>query len=237
MGEDFADLAALAFLEGDFDLGVGGLFLVGLMAQEFYGLGADEFGEVGDFGSVGCDGGRGFFVSAVDDLMDAAHFFVGEFAFECDVIAGLYAVHGVGEALREFAVVGDEHQACGVDVEAADGEEASGDGVWDFDQVHDGGASFGVAGGGDDLAGLVEDDVGFFEEGFAFGYVGEGVFFAAGIFAGDVADFFGAFGAGEHFAADFDVVDEGVDPGGECGDFLTVHAYEAFGDELFAESA
>jgi len=65
------------------------------------------------------------------------------------------AVARVGEAVGEFAVVGEEEEACGVVVEAADGEELRLGRV--ADEVEDGaavGAGL-VLGGGEGSGGLV----------------------------------------------------------------------------------
>jgi hypothetical protein len=65
-------------------------------------------------------------------------------------------VAGVGEAIGEVAVVGDEEQALGVGVEATGGVEA----LFDVpQQIEDGGAAAMVYDGGKGAAGLVEEEV------------------------------------------------------------------------------
>ncbi len=80
----------------------------------------------------------------------------GDFPFELDEIAFGDLAAGVQESRGELAVVGQEQRAAGLEVEASDRVEACLDAR---DEVGDGGAPLGVAGRGDDRAGLVHDDV------------------------------------------------------------------------------
>lgn len=63
---------------------------------------------------------------------------------------------GIGELLGEGAVVGEKEKAFGGVVEAADGIDARGEVT---EKLQDGGAAFGVAGGGDVAFRLVEHEI------------------------------------------------------------------------------
>ena len=128
---------------------------------------------------------------------------VGGFAADFDEVGFFDAGGGAGEGVGEFAVVGHEEEAFAGVVEAADGEDA----LASFEEVGDGGAVFGIAGGGDVALGLVEDEVA------------------------------GTLGAVEELAVDADVVVGGVGFGAELGDGLAVDLDASGGDQLFGFAA
>jgi len=89
----------------------------------------------------GAEAGEGFFVGAAADFDEV---------FFGDVRAGF------GEFLGEGAVVGEEEEAFAGVVEAADRVDAFGE--W-TEELHYGGAAFGIADGGDVAFGFVEHEV------------------------------------------------------------------------------
>jgi len=70
---------------------------------------------------------------AADDLVEVTF---RENLVEDDVVDLLYFVGGVGEFLREIAIVGEEEDTGGVAIQATDGEDAFGGGV--LDEMQDG---------------------------------------------------------------------------------------------------
>jgi len=74
-------------------------------------------------------------------------------AGDFDVIGLGHVGRGFGEPLGERAVIGDKKKAFTRVVEAADRIEAFG---LVAEELHDGGASLGIAGGGDVVSGLVQ---------------------------------------------------------------------------------
>ena len=113
----------------------------------------------------------------------------GGLAGDLDEVSFFYAGGGLGEAVGQLAVVGDDEQAFAHVVEAADGVEAL---LHLVEELHHRGAAFGVLDGGDEAAGLVEDEVAV------------------------------ALGALEQLAVDADVVAGGVGLGAQHGDHLAV---------------
>ena len=89
---------------------------------------------------------------AVAELVDRR---LGRFAADFDEVGFFDAGGGTGEGVGEVAVVGHEQEAFAGVIEAADGEDA----LAGFEEVRDGGAVFGVAGGGDVAFWFVEDVV------------------------------------------------------------------------------
>ena len=183
--EHAADLAVAALDEGDFVPGVGGLFVEA------------------DFG------GRGFYaavviesdVNAVAEALEG--FFVGAAADFHQIFFGDVGA-GFGEFLREGAIVGEEEEAFAGVVEAANGIDAFGERA---EELHDGGAAFRIADGGDVAFGLVEHEI---EE---------------------------ALGRLDGFAVDGDGVGVGIGFGAEFGDDLAVEGDAAGGDDFFGFAA
>lgn len=66
------------------------------------------------------------------------------------------AIAGMGESLRQVAIVGDDQQAGGIFVESSDGEQA---GAIAGKQVEDAAATFGIVSGAEETGGLVEHEV------------------------------------------------------------------------------
>lgn len=132
--EHAADLAVAAFDESDFVPGVGGVFVeTNFGGRGFYATVVVE----GDVDAV-AEAGKGFFVRAAADF---------DQVFFGDVGAGF------GQFLGQGAVVGQEQEAFARVVKAADGVDALGERA---DELHYGGAAFGIADGGDVAFGLVE---------------------------------------------------------------------------------
>ena len=100
-GEQAADFAVAAFVEHHFQNR--GLFAAG--------LDSDVFDVRESFGQV-------------DAAMELAEDFVFDLAGDLDVVNLFDAVPRMGEAVGQFAVVGDEDQAFGCHVEPADAEHA-----------------------------------------------------------------------------------------------------------------
>ena len=111
---------------------------------------------------------------------------------------------GFGEFLSQGAVVGEEEEAFAGVVKAADGIDAFRE--W-AEKLHDGGAAFGIADGGDVAFGLVEHEVD------------------------------GALGGLDGFAVDEDGVGVGIGFGAEFGDDLAVEGDAAGGDDFFGLAA
>lgn len=113
------------------------------------GVGVDE-GDFGGGSALTFDGDAGGEAAEI--------FFVGD-AGDGDLVFLLDAVAGVGEAEGEVAVAGEEDEAGGVFIEAADGSKvAQGWGQ----ELGDDGTTALVGGGGDVALGFVEDDGDFF---------------------------------------------------------------------------
>jgi len=186
--EHAADLTVAAFDEGDFVPGVGGVFVeLDFGGRGFYAAIVVE----GDVDAT-AEASEGFFVGTATDLDEI---------FFGDVGAGF------GEFLGEGAVVGEEEKAFARVVEAPDGIDTFRERA---EELHDGGAAFGVADGGDVAFGFVEHEIEKALGGFdGFAVDGDGVGFGIGFGAefgddlaveGDAAgrdDFFG-FAAGGH---------------------------------------
>jgi len=180
-----ADLAVAAFDEGDFVPGVGSVFVeADFGGRGFYAAVVVE-GDV----DTGAEASEGLFVGAAADFDEI---------FFGDVGAGL------GEFLGEGAVVGEEEEAFAGVIEAADGIDAFRERA---EELHYGGAAFGVADGGDVAFGFVEHEI---EE---------------------------ALGGLDRFAVDADGVRVGIAFGAEFGDDLAVEGDAAGGDDLFGFAA
>jgi len=130
--------------------------------------------------------------------------FVGDDAFDGDVIFLGDFVAGVGDVLGEFAVVGEDDQAGGFGIESSDGEDAWV--VGEANEFDDVGSALGVVAGGDDAAGFVEHDV----NEPALDALADGL------------------------SVDGDAIVDGVDPCGEGSDGFAVDGDAALGDEEFA---
>ena len=113
----------------------------------------------------------------------------GGLAGDLDQVGLFHAGGGLGEAVGQLAVVGDHEQALAHVVQAADGVEAL---LHLVEELHHRGAALGVLDGGDEAAGLVEDEVAV------------------------------ALGALEQLAVHADVVAGGVGLGAQHGDDLAV---------------
>ena len=111
---------------------------------------------------------------------------------------------GFGELLGESAVVCEEEESFGGVVEAADGIDARGKIA---EELHDGGAAFRVAGGGDVAFRFVEHEID------------------------------GSLGGLDGFAVDGDGVGGGVGFSAECGDDFAVDGDAAGEDEFFGFAA
>ena len=183
--EHAADLAIAAFDQGDFVPGVGGVFV----ELDFGGRGFYAAVVVESDVDAGAEAGEGFFVGAAADFDEV---------FFGDVRAGF------GEFLGERAVVGEKEETFAGVVEAADGIDAFGERA---EELHDGGAAFGVADGGDVAFGLVKHEV---EE---------------------------ALGGLDGFAVNGDGVGVGIGFGAEFGDDLAVEGDAAGGDDFFGFAA
>jgi len=183
--EHAADLAVAAFDEGDFVPGVGGVFV-----------------EL-DFG------GRGFYAAVVverdvDATAESSEgFFVGAAADFHQIFFGDVGA-GFGEFLGEGAVVGEEEEAFAGVVEAAHGIDTFRERA---EKLHDGGAAFGIADGGDVAFGLVEHEINRALSGL------------------------------DGFAVDGDGIGVGIGFGAEFGDDLAVEGDAAGGDDFFGFAA
>jgi len=183
--EHAADLAVAAFDESDFVPGIGSVFV------------ETDFGGGGFYPTVvlegdvdaGAQASEGFFVGAGADFDEI---------FFGDVRAGF------GEFLSEGAVVGEEEEAFAGVVEPTDGIDAFGERA---EELHHGGAAFGVADGGDVAFGFVEHEI---EE---------------------------ALGGLDGLAVDADGVRVGIGFGAEFGDDLAVEGDAAGGDDFFGFAA
>ncbi|MDI1290777.1 MAG: hypothetical protein PSX37_12615 [bacterium] len=194
--QNFADLAVAGFADCDFEQRAAGfaaenhdlLHRLGIgRARHRAGIGIARPGHT-EFGADGIDEG-------IIDL-----------TFDRSVVRLDDAETGVREAMGEIAVVGQEHQAGGVEVEPTDGEEAGLGGV--VHQIHDRAAFHaGFVGGGHERAlGLVEHDV-------------------------EVP-----LGLGDAAAIDRDVIDPVGDEDGEFRDDLTIDGDAAGLDHLLAHA-
>jgi len=132
--EHAADLAIAAFDEGDLVPGI----LDVLEEADFCGREFDAALVVKSNGD------------AVAEFLDGG--FVG-LAADFDVISFGNVGAGLGEFLGEGAVVGEEEETFASVVEAADGVDAFGEMA---EELHNSGAAFGIAGGGDVAFGLVQ---------------------------------------------------------------------------------
>jgi hypothetical protein len=113
---------------------------------------------------------------------------------------GLRDVRGrSSQLLHQVAVIGEQQESLGVEIEAPDGEDALADIA---NEIHDGGAAFGIADRGHELPGLVEHDV-------------------------DML-----LGALDAFAVDADIVGLKVGFRAERGYGFTVNGYTSASDEL-----
>jgi hypothetical protein len=154
-------------------------------------------------------GGRGFYSavvveSDVDAGAEASEgFFVGAAADFDEIFFGNVGA-GFGEFLGEGAVVGEEEEAFAGVVEAAYGIDAFGERA---EELHYGGAAFGIADSGDVAFGFVEHEV---EE--ALGWL-------------------------DGFAVDADGVGVGIGFGAEFGDDLAVEGDAAGGDDFLGFAA
>jgi hypothetical protein len=183
--EHAADLAVATFDESDFIPGVGGVFVETDL------------------------GGRGFYPAViVEGDMDAVTqalegFFVGAAADFDEIFFGDVRT-GFGEFLGEGAVVGEEEKAFAGVVEAANGIDAR----WErAEELHDGGAAFGIADGGDVTFGLVKHEIDWALSGL------------------------------DGFAVDEDGVCLGIGFGAEFGDNLAVKRDAAGGNDFFGFAA
>jgi len=79
----------------------------------------------------------------------------------------------MGELVCQAAVVGEDNQASGVDIQASDGEDSTGRG----DQVNSLFSSAGVGIGADDVFGFVQKEIDFPVEADVFTVYGDPVFF------------------------------------------------------------
>ena len=122
----------------------------------------------------------------------------GEGFVEGDVVDLSYLMAGVGEFLGEVAVVGEEQDAGGITVEAADGENAFGSGG--ADEIKNGPAALGVVGSGDIVFWFVKEDID--EVG------GEGDFFVADFDGVGGVNFGAGFGNELAIDSDFALADE-----------------------------
>jgi len=139
-----------------------------------------------------------------DSVAEALDHLVAGLPGDFDEISFFDAVRSLGEGVGEFAVVGDEEQTFALEVESADGIEA----LTELgEELHDGGAAFGVGNRGDVAARLVEQKVAM------------------------------ALGAVEKLAIDADVIARGVGFGAEDRDNLAIDLDAALGDELFGVAA
>ena len=111
---------------------------------------------------------------------------------------------GFGEFLGEGAIVGEEEEAFAGVVEAADGIDAF---CKRAEELHDGGAAFGIADGGDVAFGLVEHEIDRALRGL------------------------------DGFAIDGDGVGIGIGFGAEFGDDLAIERDAAGGDDFFSFAA
>jgi hypothetical protein len=195
--EHLADFAVAAFDKDHFVPGI-----VGVAEKAKAGGGGHDTALVvtggGGIGLV--DLGAAVDHDAVAKLVERR---VGGLAADFDEVGFFDAGGGAGEGVGEVAVVGHEQEAFAGVVEAADGEDA----LAGLEEVHDGGAAFGIAGGGDVALRFVEDEVA------------------------------GALGAVEELAVDANVVARGVSFGAELGDGLAVDLDAAGGDEFLGFAA
>jgi hypothetical protein len=196
--EDVGDLSVRALAEGDLDEGAVVVVL-------------DE-AELDGGWRLGSRGG-GLQLALLEAREEGAFHLdkvaLGEAAFDEGFVGAGDAEAGVGEAVGEVAVGGEEDEAGGVELEASDGEEARLGGM--VNKVGEGGALDGeggvVAGGSEGAGWLVEKDV------------------------------HGALGAGEGAAVNADVVFFWVHEDRELGDAPGVDGDVALFDEAFAVAA
>ena len=195
--EHLTDFAIAAFDEDQFVPGI-----VGVSQEPDAGGGGHDAALIAAGGRRAglSDLGTAIDHDAVAELVDRR---VRGLAADFDEVGFLDAGGGAGEGVGEVAVVGHEEEAFARVVEAADGEYA----LASFEEVGDGGAMFGVAGGSDVALRLVENVVA------------------------------GALGAMEELAVDANVVAGGVRFGAEFGDGLAVDLDASGDDELFGLAA
>ena len=195
--EHFANLAVAALDEDHFVPGI-----VGLAEKAEAGGGGHDAALIAAGGRRAglSDLGTAIDHDAVAELVDRRE---RGFTADFDEVGFLDAGGGAGEGVGEVAVVGHEEEAFARVVEAANGKDA----LASFEEVGDGGAVFGVAGGGDVALRFVENVVA------------------------------RTLGAMEELAVDANVVAGGVGFGAEFGDGLAVDLDAAAGDQLFGLAA
>lgn len=190
-GEQSTDLAIATFAEGEFEGGAVAL--------------AGDHAHADAGGATGADGSAGLAIGQEDAFGEGFDGIVFDEAFDGGEIGLGHTETGVSQAVCQFAVICNDEQSGGLEVESADGEE-SGLG-WVVDVVHDG-AAIGT------------------------GFIGERGEHACGLVEHEVEEAFGGFAHGA--AIDHDAIDAGGDEAGQGGDDLAIDFDGTGFDESFA---
>ena len=144
--------------------------------------------------------GAGLFPIDRDPLAQTFQILFAGLAAHLDQVDLLHTGSGASELVGHFAVVGYEQQALAHVVEAADRVESL---AHLGEELHDGGAAFGIADCSDEAFGLIEHEVAV------------------------------PFGTLQELAVDANVVVSGIGLGAQLGDNLAVHLDATLRNELF----